>query len=162
MSNPQKRKGSDFERLAVDIFNRLIRKSIWRRIPGSGAIGTILSESLLTADIKGEMEAVPKKFKVEAKVGYNSSKDKEIKQFTLKKEWLDKVALEAQASYGIPMLVGKFSGARDGTKVFVVMDVEVFADLMNRITELHEDLLKLGVDPNADRRKGVGTSTTIL
>jgi hypothetical protein len=41
------------------------------------------------------------------------------------------------------------------------MDVEVFAGLINTITELHDDLTKLGVDPNA-KRTGVEGSTGIL
>lgn len=137
--NKAKIKGSQFERDAVDILNKLINRSIFRRIPGSGMIGTILEEPLLTSDIKGRVESIPKEFKIEAKVGYNNSIDKEVKQFTLKKEWLDKVNMEAFGSYGIPLLIGKFSGAREGTKVFVVMDVVVFADLINKITELWEE-----------------------
>jgi len=144
MPNKAKIKGSQFERDAVDILNRIVKNSNWRRIPGSGAIGTFLSEPLLTSDIRGRVASMLKEFKVEAKVGYNSSTDKEIKQFTLKKEWLDKVRKESDASYGIPMLIGKFSGAREGVKVFVVLDVETFADLINRITDLYEEEEKYG------------------
>lgn len=147
MSNPSKIKGSNFERDVAEILTRLIKKSIWRRVAGSGAIGTIMFEPLLNSDVKGRVESIPQEFKVECKVGYNSSKDKAVKQFTLKKEWLDKIAQEASNVFGIPILVGKFLGAREGTKVFVTMDVEVFAGLVNRVTELHEELLKLGVTP---------------
>jgi hypothetical protein len=139
MSSPQKRKGSDFERLAAEILNKLIRKSLWKRVAGSGALGTIMAEPTLSSDVKGKVESIPQEFKIECKVGYNPSKDKEVKAFTLKKEWLDKIREEANRSYGIPLLVGKFSGAREGVKVFVAMDVEVFADLINRITELYEE-----------------------
>jgi Holliday junction resolvase len=142
MSNPSKIKGSQFERDLAEILNRLIKKSSWRRIAGSGAIGTIMNEPLLSSDVRGKVESFAQPFNVECKVGYNNSTGKEVKQFTLKKEWLDKVALEASRTYGIPILAGKFLGAREGTKVFITMDVEVFASLINRITELHEDLLK--------------------
>lgn len=135
MTNPMKIKGSAFERLAVDIFNKLIKNSTWKRIPGSGAIGTSLAEPLLTADIVGKVDAIPKPFKVEAKVGYGGAT-----QFALKKEWLDKVRMEADATYGVPLLVGKFSGARGGVQVFVVMDVETFASMINHITNLKEEL----------------------
>lgn len=134
MPNAQKRKGSDFERLAVELLNKLIRKSDWRRIPGSGAMGTYLLEPLLTSDIKGTVDAIAKRFKVEAKVGYGGKT-----QFALKKEWLDKVKEEAEASYGIPMLIGKFSGAKDGVKVFVVLDIETFAEIINITTALKEE-----------------------
>src|SRR5688572_22711212 len=91
-------KGTTFERLAVDILNALVKKSIWKRIPGSGAIGTSLGEPLLTADIVGKVESIPKKFKVESKVGYGGAT-----QFAIKKEWLDKVRIEADASFSIPL-----------------------------------------------------------
>lgn len=144
MTNPQKRKGSDFERLTAELLNQLVKKSTWKRIPSSGAIGTIMMEPGLTSDVKGKVESIPQEFKVECKVGYNSSKVEGVKQFVLKKEWLDKVNLEAKASYGIPMLVGKFTGAKEGVKVFVVLDIETFANLMNRLTDLHEEIIKNG------------------
>jgi hypothetical protein len=82
---------------------------------------------------------------VECKVGYNSAKATGVKQFTLKKEWLDKVKKEALATHSIPILMGKFEGVREGTKVFVVMDVEEFASILNHITKLQETLDDLGV-----------------
>lgn len=139
MTNKQKIKGTTFERDAVEILNKLVRKSQWKRIPGSGAMGTFLSEPLLMSDIVGKVDSIPQKFNVEAKVGYGGKT-----QFSLKKEWLDKVKLESDSSFGIPMLVGKFSGAREGTKVFVVMDISVFSNLLNRITELTEEIEKYG------------------
>lgn len=140
MSNPQKIKGSQFERDAAEILNNLVRKSLWKRVAGSGALGTIMHEPGLSSDVKGKVESIPQEFKIECKVGYNNSKDGGVKQFTLKKEWLDKIRMEADQSYSIPMFMGKFLGAREGVKVFVVLDVEVFADLLNNITELSEEL----------------------
>lgn len=139
MGNPMKAKGSAFERLAVELLNVLVKNSIWKRIPGSGAIGTVLGEPLLTSDIIGIVSAIPKRFKVEAKVGYGGAT-----QFTLKKEWLDKIIEEAKGSFSIPFLIGKFSGAREksGVQVFVVMDVETFASVLNHITNLQENLDK--------------------
>jgi hypothetical protein len=135
MPNPQKRKGSDFERLAVELLNNLIQDSEWKRIPGSGAIGTSLGEPLLTADIVGKVKSIQPRFKAEAKVGYGGAT-----QFALKKEWLDKVREEADATYSIPFLVGKFSGSREGVKVFTVLDIETFARIINHITTLQEAL----------------------
>lgn len=136
MTNPNKVKGSGFERDLVEILNQSVVDSTWKRIPGSGAIGTFLGEPILTSDVVGIVDALPKKFKVECKVGYGGAT-----QFALKKEWLDKVKMEADATYSTPILAGKFSGARgDGTKVFIVMDVQVFANLINHITELQGQL----------------------
>lgn len=128
--NKQKVKGTAFENLAVDLLNEKVKKSKWKRVPGSGALGTILDEPLLTSDIKGKVDSIPQEFDVEAKVGYGGKT-----QFALKKEWLDKINKEAEANFGIPMLVGKFLGAREGVKVFVVLDIDVFAKLINTITE---------------------------
>lgn len=147
MSNPNKIKGTAFENLAAELLNRLIRKSKWKRVIGSGAFGTIMHEPSLSSDVKGEVGSIPQEFKVECKVGYNNSKAEGVKQFTLKKEWLDKVKVEADQSYAIPMFMGKFLGAREGVKVFVVLDVETFADLINRITELTEELANDGINP---------------
>jgi len=139
MTNKNKIKGSTFERDVVKILNKLINGADFRRIPGSGAIGTATGESLLTGDIAGRISYFPVKFKGECKVGYNSSTNKEVKQFTLKKEWLDKIWEEASATYSLPLLFGKFDNARSGTKVFVVMDIDIFADLINRYTKLQRD-----------------------
>lgn len=134
MPNPQKRKGSDWERQAVEILNANINKGSFKRIPGSGAIGTILHEPMLTSDVKGKVDSLEKEFKIECKVGYGSAT-----QFTMKKLWLDKVREESDASYGIPLLMGKFSGAREGVKAFVVMDIDTFCEIINKLTEYWED-----------------------
>ena len=135
MPNPNKRKGSDWERQAVEILNAYIKRAVFKRIPGSGAIGTILNEPMLTSDIKGKVESFDKEFKIECKVGYGSAT-----QFTMKKLWLDKVREESDNSYGIPLLMGKFSGAREGVKSFVVMDMDTFISIINRVTELYEEV----------------------
>jgi len=135
MTFKNKRKGSDFERLAVEILSQLINESDWKRIPGSGALGTSLNEPLLTSDVRGKVKSISKSFKVECKTGYGGSK-----QFALKKAWLDKIKMEADASYSIPILMGKFAGAKEGSKVFMTMDVEVFALLVNEITRLKKEL----------------------
>jgi hypothetical protein len=135
----QKKKGSDFERLAVEILNQHVKKSSWRKIPGSGAIGTTLGEPILQGDISGVVDSFTRQFKGEAKVGYGGAK-----QLALKKEWLDKISEEAQRTNSIPFMVGKFSGARGGVQVFVAMDIGVFCELLNTVTELREELDKDG------------------
>lgn len=137
MTNPNKIKGSKFERDLKEILNKLVHNSVWKRIPGSGALGTTMGEPSLTADVVGNVFAIPKKFKVECKVGYGGAK-----QHVIKKEWLDKVKAEAEATYGIPILASKFLGAREGVQVFITMDVFTFAELLNQITDLQEELDK--------------------
>jgi len=135
MPSYSKRKGSDFEREAVNVLTNLIDESVWKRIPTSGAIGTRLAMPILQSDLLGRVSGFPQEFRGEAKCGYGGAK-----QVTVMKEWLDKIYEEAKSTFSLPFLIGKFSGARGGTNVFVVLDVRVFADLVNRITDLQRRL----------------------
>jgi Holliday junction resolvase len=128
-------KGNIFEREAVNMLTELIPGSKWKRVPTSGAIGTRMEIPLLFSDLIGEIKDFPKRMRGEAKAGYGGAK-----QFTLKKEWLDKILMEAKNTYSVPFLIGKFSGARDGSRVFVALDVHVFATLVNQITDLQRRL----------------------
>lgn len=126
-------KGSTFERDLAELLNKNVRKSLWKRIPLSGAIGTALNEPDLQGDVKGTVDSFQKQFRIEAKVGYGGAT-----QLTLKKEWLDKIIADSKNSNSIPIMVGKFSGAREGIKVFVAMDLGTFCELLNTTTDLFE------------------------
>jgi len=130
-----KQKGAKWERDAVAILQDAIHNSAWKKIPGSGAIGTIVKESLLTGDISGGVDYFPKKFKGEAKIGYGGKT-----QLTLKKEWLDKIVEEAYNNYSVPFLIARFSGSRSGVQEFVVLDIDTFAMLINIYTDLQRKL----------------------
>lgn len=140
MVNKQKIKGTNFERRAVELLNKLIKESDWKRIPSSGSIGTILGESELCGDIKGKVYNFYKTFRVEAKAGYNHSSNKEVKQFTIKKEWLDKIKQEANNTYSMPFLICHFDGARSGVKEFIILDIEDFAEILNSYSSLKREL----------------------
>lgn len=133
-----KQKGSQFERDAVNLLKALIPKSDWKRMPTSGAMGTILQEPLLGGDLKGRIEGLPVEFRGEAKVGYGGAK-----QMALKREWLEKIKTEADKTYSIPFVIGKFSGSRSTVKEFVVLDIETFALLLNTINDMYEELTEL-------------------
>ena len=130
-------KGTAFENLVVELLNQNIKKSHWKRIPMSGAIGTFMNEPDLQGDVVGVVESFTKKFRIEAKVGYGGAT-----QLTLKKEWLDGINRDSANSNSIPMMMGKFSGARDGVKVFVTLDLDTFCELINGYTELYDELSK--------------------
>jgi hypothetical protein len=135
MVNKQKRKGSDWERKIASIFNKYLNTNVWKRIPGSGAIGTILELSELLGDVKGKFNFINRPIFIEAKTGYGGSK-----QFTLKKEWLDKIKQEAETGFGIGILAGKFLGAKLGVKNFIIMDMMDFLELMNEAETIKETL----------------------
>ena len=128
-------KGSTFERDLTDLLNKYVDKSEWKRIPLSGAVGTFLCEPELQGDVKGRVESFNKQFRIEAKVGYGGKT-----QLTLKKEWLDKIIEDSKNSNSMPLMIGKFSGAREGIKVFVAMDLGTFCEIINRATELYEEV----------------------
>jgi hypothetical protein len=140
VNNKSKTKGNQFEADAVKILNTKILNCKFKRIPSSGAIGTAMDEPLLTGDLTGKVDSISKKFKGECKIGYNNSTNKGTKQFTLKKEWLDKIIKEAASNFSIPFLIGKFSGVHSGVSVFVVLDVDTFAELINTISRMNEKL----------------------
>lgn len=132
-----KRKGSQWERDAAKLLNETVYGT-WKRVAGSGALGTILEEPILQGDIVGkDIPGLPKGFKLDAKVGYGGST-----QLTVKREWLEKIRKEAESTYSIPALICKFSGAKSGAKVFVVLDLEAFAEIVNRPCEIQEELDK--------------------
>lgn len=133
-------KGNAWEHDATILLNQLLNGAEFKRIPGSGALGTSFGEPLLTGDLSGRVNGIKQKFKVECKVGYDSSSSKEIKQFVIKKAWLDKIVEEAGNAYAIPMLFAKFSGARSGVKHFVVLDIETFSRIINELSRLGLEL----------------------
>lgn len=134
MVNKQKRKGTDWERQLVKLIEENIEGASAKRVPGSGAIGTILIEPGLTGDVKARFKGFHPQFKIEAKTGYGGSK-----QITIKKEWFDKIKEEAQTDYSIPLLACKFSGARGGVQYFVAIDFSTFCDIMNMVADLSYD-----------------------
>ena len=127
----QKRSGTDFERKITKRLDRLSKLWKWKRVAGSGALGTILKEPGLTGDIIGKAENVPFAIKLEAKFGYGGSK-----QLTIKKEWLDKISKEAFATRDLPALVARFKNARDGVEEFVCMDIDTFVWLIDYLAEI--------------------------
>lgn len=140
MTSKQKIKGSNFEREIAEVLSGKIKGGKFRRIPSSGSIGTIMGESNLTGDISGEIKFFPKKLKGECKVGYSNNKAGEAKSISLKKEWIDKIREEAKLNYSFPFFAGKFENVREGTKYFIVLDVEEFAYILNLISDLQEEL----------------------
>jgi hypothetical protein len=132
MVNKEKRKGTDWEKQVAELFNNSLNIK-WKRVPGSGALGTILENSALRGDVRGRFLFSSRPVLIEAKTGYGGSK-----QLTIKKEWLDKIKDEADTVFGIPILACKFLNARSGVKHFIVMDIDSFLDLMSCAEDLQE------------------------
>jgi len=133
----QKRKGNNFEREAAEKLKELLDGN-WKRIAGSGALGTNMQEPLLGGDLVGKIDAFPKTFRLEAKVGYGGAK-----QLTFQKEWLEKIRLEAERTYSIPGVICKFSGAKGENKYFIVLDMEAFTEIILTAEKLRKEVDKL-------------------
>lgn len=133
----QKRKGTNWEREARNLLIEKLNGS-WHRITGSGALGTNLEEPLLLGDLVGKLNSFAKTFRLEAKVGYGGAK-----QMVIKKAWLDKIREEANSSFSIPALICKFSGAKDGSKFFIVLDLDAFVEILLNAEKLKRELNKL-------------------
>jgi hypothetical protein len=133
-------KGNNYEREAARVLTEGLKHGEFKRIPGSGALGTNLEMPSLTSDLSGEILGIDKLFRVEAKVGYGNTKNKEVKSITLKKEWLDKVKEEASHLYALPMLICKFDNVHSGVKSFVAFDLDSFIEMMNSVSDMKKEL----------------------
>lgn len=138
MTNRSKNKGTAWENKIVELLNNADlghERPAFKRIPGSGALGSILHEPILQGDVMGRVRFIAKPLRIEAKTGYGGAT-----QLTIKKDWLDKIAEEAKNSLSVPLLTGKFLNARSGVKQFVVMDLDEFIYLLREGNYYHDEL----------------------
>ena len=134
-----KDKGKRWERDAVMELNKRF-PATWKRIPGSGAFGTILNVDDLRGDLVGRYYFLPFKIRGEAKTGYGGAT-----QLAMKREWFEKIRKEAESSLSkeLPMLICKYSGSRDRIKHFIALDFEAFNTLLEAFEELHQENIRL-------------------
>jgi hypothetical protein len=132
-----KRKGKSWEYQARDQLNAMFSQT-WKRIPGSGAIGTIVEIPHLTGDLIGKYEFIPFVFRGECKVGYGG------KDMTIHKEWFDKIRKESEENFNnIPCVLIKFDGARDGVRYFIALDFQAWFDLLKWIERLYNENVEI-------------------
>ena len=135
MANPQKRKGSDWERDAAKLLNKTF-PGAWKRVVMSGAAGTIMDIPILKPDLLGEYPHISRKLAGECKVGYGG------KSMTIQKEWFDGIRDTAEELYGLPFVVLKFEKSWTGVKHIICMDFEAWNSLMMEMSEMYHELLK--------------------
>lgn len=133
--NPNKLKGSRWERELAQELQAFAELS--KRIPGSGALGTIVIDPRLTGDVVVKYKFLNKPFKVECKYGYGGST-----QMTVKRGWMEKVCTEAEANDSYPALAIKFRDVTNGHKSakMICMTVEDWNRMMGELSELFDDL----------------------
>lgn len=134
MPNPQKIKGTRWERDSVKLLNEQF-PDVWRRIAMSGALGTILNMPVLMPDISGKYEHMDKGIVGECKVGYGG------KQMKIEKAWFDGIREIAEKNYGaLPAVVLKFEKSRTGVKHIICLDFEAWDELMTEMAGMHHEL----------------------
>lgn len=132
-----KKKGKRWEYDARDELNDMF-PSTWKRIPSSGAIGTIVEIPHLTGDLIGKYDFIPHLFRAECKVGYGG------KSMTIQKEWFDKIRKEAEENYNnLPCVLIKFDGSREGVRYFIGLDFQAWFDLLKWIEGIHNENVEL-------------------
>lgn len=137
MPNPQKIKGTRWERDSVKLLNGQF-PDVWRRIAMSGALGTILNMPILMPDISGKYEHMDKGIVGECKVGYGG------KQMKIEKAWFDGIREIAEKNYGaLPAVVLKFEKSRTGVKHIICFDFEAWDELMGEMKSMHDELAVL-------------------
>ncbi len=134
-----KDKGARWERDAVEILNNQYSHT-WKKVPGSGALGTILEIDELKADLVGRYYFLPFAFRGEAKTGYGGAK-----QLAVKREWLEKVRMQAEGAFlhEVPLLIAKFSGSRSDVRYFVIFDFDAFNDVLEATETLYNENIML-------------------
>jgi len=147
MVNKNKNKGSQWERDAAKLLNEDF-PGTWRRNPGSGALGTILELPILKGDVVGDYEFLPFDFIAEAKVGYGGV------QMQIRKEWFDKIKMEADQNYALPVVLLKFEKSKTGVRHVIAMDFETWNKIMSYIESTHEELLKLYEERQKESEQG--------
>lgn len=132
-----KQKGKRWEYDARDQLNEMFPNT-WKRIPSSGAIGTIVEIPHLTGDLIGKYEFIPYVLRAECKVGYGG------KDMTIHKEWFDKIRREAEENFNnLPCVVIKFDGSREGVRYFMALDFQAWFDLLKWIEKLHTENVEM-------------------
>jgi Holliday junction resolvase len=125
-----KRSGTYFERKVADeLTEEGISKA--KRIIGSGAFGTITRDNRLLGDVTIDYDILSKAILAECKFGYARGE----KQLTVKKEWIDKIIMEAALAKKYPVLIVKFKGARGKGSKLVVFPWETWKEIMEELTE---------------------------
>jgi len=137
MIKSAKAKGARWEREAVEVLNEMFPDT-WKRIPGSGAFGTIMNITGLTGDLTGKYKFFPFMFRGENKVGYGG------KEMTVKKEWFDKIRMEADKNFNeVPCVLIKFDNSRSGVRYFIAFDFDALKKILETVETIYNENIAL-------------------
>ena len=105
-----------------------------RRVLKSGAIGSITGFPAFIGDYQFDFPWLSKKITGEAKHGYGGAK-----QIAVKKEWYDKIQLQAKSVNMYDCVSFKFKNACDGVTRVISFDFETFKKILDDIDNIYEE-----------------------
>jgi hypothetical protein len=113
------------------------RKRYGRRIPRSGAYGTMDGFPQLTGDASWDFPWLTKPIVIECKHGY-PAKNQKGKSMILQREWFDKHLESAKNMELLPAFAMKFKfTAEDGISKFIVIPFPVMEKMLKEINNLY-------------------------
>jgi hypothetical protein len=132
------KKGKRWEREAAN--NLTKGEGQWKRVPGSGALGSRIGDASLKGDAVGRYPWWRRPFRAEAKYGYGTSR-----QMQLQRAWVQKIRDQSKGSDSLPCLLLKFKNVTTGdpSAKLIVFDFETWNKMMDSLAELWEEHLKL-------------------
>lgn len=138
-NNKSKDKGSRFERDSAKDLS--VNGGLWKRIAGSGSLGSNLGQPELMGDVHGSYPFFKRKIKAEGKFGYGNSK-----RMTIQREWITKNREQANLDNAYPCLLLKFNdvtGGDIGSAKLICFNYDVWNQMMLDVQELYQNYLKL-------------------
>lgn len=131
-------KGKRWEREAAAELTK--NQGYWKRIPGSGALGTNLGDASLKGDVLGRYPWWCRPLRAEAKYGYGTSR-----QMQLMREWVEKIREQSDGSDSLPCLLLKFKNVTTGdpSAKLIAFDLETWNRMMAMLEEFWVEHLKL-------------------
>jgi len=110
-----------------------------KRQPSSGAFGTQIHDAALTGDLTVGYPWWHKLLHIEAKFGYGGSKS-----MSIKREWFEKVRIEAKLANRYPIVALKFrdvtGGDVESAKV-ICINIDTWLAMMQEISYLYAENL---------------------
>lgn len=113
-----------------------------KRIPGSGALGTITGWNNLDSDVIFSVPGIPVSWKVECKAGYGKKGSGE-KSMTVFQKWFQGIREQADKTQSIPLVAMKFKSARGEAKHIVGFDLRGFIQLLRYVVKLYNENVTL-------------------
>ena len=131
-------KGKRWEREVAN--NLSVNAGEWKRIPGSGAIGSTTGDATLQGDVVGRYPWWHRPIRAEAKYGYGTSS-----RLQILRDWIIKIREQSRGSNSLPCLLLKFKNVTTGdpSAKLIAFDLETWNKMMGMLNTFWEEHLRL-------------------